>query len=81
MCIGTLYAETDPEIDKMCGHRDGYRSIIFACDEIAKKYTPLFCLGWREAKTNEKGEIYRVGGTIKLAVDLYYKLEEDHECK
>ena len=82
MCIGTLYAETDrpmqgtdPEIDKMCGHRDGYRSLVFACEEIAKKYYPLFGLGWDVVKTNEKGEIYSSGGTIKLAVDLK---DDDH---
>ena len=73
MCISISmsYADTvDDKFHKMCAGCDGYQSLLFVCREIAKKYPSILCLGWGSKKLNKNKEICKVGGTLKLPIDL-----------
>ena len=70
MCVNMAHTKTVSEENiEFLKKSDGFQSTIFACKEIAKTYPHIFCLAWSGAKKNKKGEIYKVGGTLKMPID------------
>ena len=70
MCVNMAHTKTVSEENiEFLKKSDGFPSTIFACKEIAKSYPHILALGWKTERVNKKGEICKVGGTLKMPID------------